>query len=166
MKEHSIQHQHHISDSSLGGLLNRCGHYFAHRIGSRNRGQESVLTVISRHPGITQKELAEALGIQPASVSELLMKLERKGLVLREKDERDRRSIKVHLTGEVQPPPSAPEEADSDPFRAISAEEQEQLRVLLEKLLADWEQQYPGEHRHHKHHRHDHKKENHYGKQE
>ena len=163
MKEH---HKHHISDNSLGGLLDRCGHIFAHRIGNRKRGQDSILALISQHPGITQKGLAEALGIQPASVSELLKKLEQKGVILREKDEQDRRSIKVYLTEDGQNHLSEPVEEAADPFQALSAEEQEQLRSLLGKLLADWDQRYPTERHHHKHHKHHHDKENHNGKHE
>ena len=162
MKEH---HKHHKTDNSLGGLLDRCGHYFAHRVGNKKRGQDSVLTVISQHPGITQKELAEILSIQPASVSELLMKLERKGLVLREKDENDRRSTMVHLTEDGHSHLAEPEGEIADPFQVLSAEEQEQLRSLLEKLLTDWEQRYPREHRRHNHHHH-HDKEDHNGKHE
>ena len=166
MKEHHVKHKHHTHGDNLDSLLDRCSHYLAHRIGGKKRGQESILAAIAGHPGITQKELAETLGIQPASVSELLMKLEKKGLVLREKDECDRRSIKVQLTEEGQSIPSEPKKETSDPFQALSAEEQEQLRSLLEKLLNDWEQRYPTEHRRHKHHNHHHDKENHNGKHE
>lgn len=158
MKQH---HAHHISSRSLGSLLDRCGHYYAHRISNHKRGQDSVLAVISQHPGITQKELAEALEIQPASVSELLMKLERKGLVLRQKDTQDRRVIQVQLTEEGKQLLVTAAEETADPFQALSADEQEQLRSLLEKLLGDWTQRDPHEH-HHKHHH----KENHYGKHE
>lgn len=166
MAEHHTKHNHHTHDNSLGSLLDRCSHYFSYRIGGKKGGQEGVLSVIAQHPAMTQKELAKTLGIQPASVSELLMKLERKGLVLREKDEQDRRSIKVQLTGEGQQLLAEPQEEIPDPFRALSAEEQEQLRTLLEKLLMDWEQLYPAEHRRHKHHKHHHDKEKHYGKHE
>lgn len=166
MKEHPIHHKHHPQRDSLTNLMDRCGHYLAHRIGCKKRGQERFLATIAQQPGITQKELAEVLGIQPASVSELLMKLERRGLVLREKDEQDRRSIKVQLTKEGQKHFSEPDEEMTDPFQALSPEEQEQLSTLLEKLLADWEQRYPMEHRRHKHHKHNHDKENHNGKHE
>lgn len=157
MKEHS---KHHPSDNSLGALLDRCGHMWAHRIGGKKRGQDSVLAIISQHPGITQKELGEQLEIQPASVSELLMKLERKGFILREKDAQDRRSIRVQLTEDGQKALDVPQE-ESDPFQALSAEEQEQLRSLLEKLLADWAPRCPKKHHHHKH---DHHKEENHGK--
>lgn len=165
MKEH---HNHSTTGHSLGGLLDRCGHLFAHRIGDKKRGQDGILTIIAQHPGISQKELGESLGIQPASVSELLGKLERKGLVSREKNEQDRRSIQVRLTEEGQKILAAPAEEPSDPFQSLSAEEQEQLRILLEKLLADWTQRRPPEHgRHgHKPHKHHHEKENYHGKHE
>lgn len=166
MKERHMHHTQHESNNRLSDLLDRCGHYFTHRIGSKKRGQDSSLIVISQHPGITQKELGEILGIQPASVSELLMKLERKGLILREKDEHDRRSIKVQLTDDGRSLLAEPERASADPFQSLSAEEQEQLRCLLEKLLADWEQQYPTEHRRRRYHNHHHEKENHHGKYE
>lgn len=158
MKEH---HKHHHHDNSLAGLFDRCGHILVHHFGNRSRGQEGILEVIQANPGITQKELAEALSIQPASVSELLMKLERKGLIVRQKDETDRRSIRVSLSDEgaqmIQPPKDTP----ADPFQVLSAEEQDQLRMLLEKLLTDWKQRYPIERHRHKHH---HEQENHNGK--
>ena len=166
MKERHNHHKHHKDDNSLGGLLDRCGHYFAHRIGNKKRGQDSILIIISQNPGISQKEIGEILGIQPASVSELLMKLERKGLVLREKDENDRRSIKVQLTEAGCSHLVAPEAEIADPFQSLSAEEQTQLRSLLEKLLTDWEQHFPADHHRHKHHNHHHDKENHHGKHE
>lgn len=164
MKEHHMHYKHHTHDDNLGSLLDRCGHYLSHRIGGKKRGQESILTLISQNPGITQKGLSEALNIQPASVSELLMKLEKKGLVLREKDEHDRRSIKVQLTEDGQTLIAEPAKKIPDSFQTLSAEEREQLRFLLQKLLIDWEQRYPTEHHRHKHHNHLHDKENHNGK--
>lgn len=162
MKAHSMHH--HKPDGGLGGLLDRCGHIFAHRIGGGKRGQDSILSLIAQRPGLTQKELGEHLGIQPASVSELLMKLERKGLIIREKDEQDRRSIRVRLTANGEALAATPANENEDPFQALSAEEQVQLQALLEKLLADWAARYPAEHGRQGHHHHH--KENHHGKHE
>lgn len=164
MKERHMHHKHHHpGGQGLDSLLDRCGHYLSHRIGGKKRGQEGILSIIAQEPGITQKALAEKLGIQPASVSELLMKLEQKGLILREKDEQDRRSMKVRLSEAGGSFLAAPRQEPSDPFQVLTAEEQEQLRCLLTKLLTHWEQQYPAEHRRHKHHHHDHDKEDHNG---
>ena len=98
------------------------------------------MTFLAQYPDVTQKELAEALGVIPASLSEVLMKLERKGLVERKKDENDRRMVRVRLTEEGQKSLEQPDEALSDPFQALTQEEQETLKQLLSKLLADWEE--------------------------
>ena len=144
-------------DGSLTDLLDRCGHYFTHRIGGSRRGQGNVMTFLAHHPDVTQKELAEALGVIPASLSEVLMKLERKGLVERKKDENDRRLVRVRLTEEGQKKLEHPDAMLSEPFQALSQEEQETLKQLLSKLLADWEERYiaerkrPGGRPHHEH---------------
>lgn len=129
----------------LGELLDKCGHFFAHRIGASRRGRGNLMALVAQKPGITQKELAEALGIQPASVSEVLFKLERKGFVTREKAEQDRRSIRVTLTEEGQRHLNRPEPDLSAAFQALSSDEKEQLAQLLKKLLQDWQQRYPAE---------------------
>ncbi|OAF18814.1 MarR family winged helix-turn-helix transcriptional regulator [Bradyrhizobium neotropicale] len=48
--------------------------------------------------GITQRELSERLGLMEPSVLEMLRLMEREGLVRRERDEVDRRKIRVYLT--------------------------------------------------------------------
>lgn len=149
MKEHDFHHWHdHEPENRLGYLLDRCGSIFAHRIGGGKRGQKNIMAVIAQHPGITQKELVDILGIQPASVSELLMKLEQNGLILRQKDDEDRRRIRVRLTeaGMRQQPT---EETLEDPFHVLSPDEQNQLCVLLEKLLTDWQQRTFSQRPHH-----------------
>ena len=150
MKKHHKNHPH--SKNNLIALFDRCSHIFAHHFANHGRGQNGILEIIHAQPGITQKELAEVLSIQPASVSELLMKLERKGLVIRQKDDADRRSIRVALSEEGNQMLQQPKEAPSDPFQILSTEEQEQLLILLEKLLSDWKQRYPTDRRRHKHH--------------
>lgn len=105
------------------------------------------MTWLAHNPDVTQKELAEGLGIMPASLSEVLMKLERKGYVVRVKDENDRRFVRVRLTEEGEKALDAPENSADDPFACLSAEEQESLKGLLNKLLADWEVRCTAEHK-------------------
>lgn len=134
------------AEKTLGQLLDRCGHVFTHRIGGSRRGRGSIMPLLAQKPGITQKELAEILGVQSASVSEVLRKLERKGFVKREKAEQDRRSVRVTLTEAGWEHLNRPESDLSEAFQALTAEEQAQLTELLQKLLRDWEQRYPAEH--------------------
>ena len=141
MEKGKIQSQ----EEALGALLDKCGHFFAHRIGASRRGRGNLMALVAQKPGITQKELAEALSIQPASVSEVLFKLERKGFVTREKAEQDRRSIRVTLTEEGQQHLNQPEPDLNAAFQSLSSEEKELLAQLLGKLLQDWQQRYPAE---------------------
>lgn len=84
-----------------------------------------------------QRVLRSELHIQPGSLSELLSKLEQKGLIAREHTEADRRRVTVRLTDAGQTALSPGAEAADDPFAPLTAEEQSTLRTLLEKLLAD-----------------------------
>lgn len=141
-------------NGNLSDLLDRCGHYHTHRIGASHRGQNNVLTFLAEHPDMTQKELGEKLGITPASLSEVLMKLEHKGYINRFKDEIDRRFTRVHLTEEGTAALDTLEDKGDDPFTALSKEEQELLKNLLSKLLGDWETRYVFD-RNRRNHRHE-----------
>lgn len=64
--------------------------------------QYGALTIIGRNPGLTQTQVAEALGIQRANFVALLDTLEARGLARREAVASDRRSYALHLTDEGQ----------------------------------------------------------------
>jgi DNA-binding MarR family transcriptional regulator len=57
-----------------------------------------ALWQISARPGLRVAELAEALHIQPSTASNLLDKLERRGLVRRERRDADSRVVRLFLT--------------------------------------------------------------------
>lgn len=67
------------------------------------RSQWWVLNHLFRHPGATQSELAAILEVERPTLGRLLDRLERKGWVRREDDERDRRAWRVYLTAAAQP---------------------------------------------------------------
>lgn len=66
--------------------------------GHHGHGAGRLLRLVYQHDGASAKELAEWLGIRPPSLSEMLVKLEARGLVLRERDAQDARVIRVRLT--------------------------------------------------------------------
>lgn len=61
------------------------------------RAQWVILVWLDRRPGLSQKELAELLEVEPISVARLVDRLERRGMVERRPDERDRRIWRLHL---------------------------------------------------------------------
>ena len=62
--------------------------------------QFSVLTVIERNPGLTQTQVAAALGIKRTNFVGMLDTLEKRGLAERRQTARDKRSYALYLTAE------------------------------------------------------------------
>lgn len=62
--------------------------------------QFAVLTVIERNPGLTQSQVAAALGIKRTNFVGMLNALETRGLAERRQTARDRRSYALYLTSE------------------------------------------------------------------
>src|SRR5579863_7948877 len=67
------------------------------------RAQWVLLIWLERQPGLSQKELAEILEVEPITVARLIDRLEARGMVERRPDPKDRRIWRLHLL-----PPSAP----------------------------------------------------------
>ena len=63
-------------------------------------GQEMVLLELFEEDGLRGGELAERLGVEPPTITKMLRRLERCGLLKRRQDPRDARSFRVYLTGE------------------------------------------------------------------
>ncbi len=61
-------------------------------------GQPKILEYLFTHDGAIQKEIAEACQIEPATVTSLLSRMEKNGLVERKNRSGDRRYLCVHLT--------------------------------------------------------------------
>jgi len=83
------------------------------------RAQWGILIWLTRQPGISQKELAEFLEVEPITVARLIDRLEARGMVERRPDPRDRRIWRLHLL------PPAHEMLDE-----ISAQRADLKRVL------------------------------------
>ena len=57
-----------------------------------------LLESVASNPGVSSRELCEALDLRPSSLSEILVRSENDGLLSRAADERDRRVQRVSLT--------------------------------------------------------------------
>ena len=67
------------------------------------RAQWLILAWLNRQPGLSQKELAEKLEVEPITVARLVDRLEARGLLERRPDPSDRRVWRLHLLPGVQP---------------------------------------------------------------
>jgi len=67
------------------------------------RAQWVTLFWLQRRPGLSQKELAELLEVEPISAGRLIDRLEARGLVERRQDAADRRIWRLHLLPAAQP---------------------------------------------------------------
>jgi MarR family transcriptional regulator, organic hydroperoxide resistance regulator len=101
-------------------------------------GQEMVLLHLWQRDGLTPSELAGALGVEPPTVTNMLSRMERAGLLERCRDPRDARCTRVHLTEkgrELRDPVERRWEAvEERAFAGITAEEEALLRDLLVRL--------------------------------
>ncbi|MDF2937296.1 MAG: putative transcriptional regulator [Paenibacillaceae bacterium] len=61
-------------------------------------GQPPLLRALSERDGQIQKELAEQMGITPATLNVMIARMEKSGLLERKADEADQRVSRVYLT--------------------------------------------------------------------
>jgi MarR family transcriptional regulator for hemolysin len=68
-----------------------------------SRAQWGVLKRLDRSEGLKQSELAELLDLQPISLTRLLDRLAKNGLIERRPDPNDRRANRLYLTPAARP---------------------------------------------------------------
>lgn len=107
-------------------------------------GQPKILDYLQHHGEADQSTIAAACRINKVTLGSLIERMERQGLVKRERHENNRRSWFVTLTpeGEDKAAKLAPifHEVDAPIEQALTAKEQEQLIMLLRKVSDALEQ--------------------------
>lgn len=135
-----------FSDSDdLFRLMRKCGHVLYHSQ-EQNNGQGRIIHILSIRGSISQVELQKLLNIQPGSLSEIVGKLEAKGYLTKEKDEKDQRRmiLKITAKGKKTPEEELYLKSRENLFSALDTEEQEELKKLLQKLLNQWMEESGG----------------------
>ena len=117
-----------------------------HPQGMRPFAQERVMEELLKYEeGARQKELAEAMRINPSSMSELIEKLRADGYVERTVDPEDRRATRITLTelGRARAYETSDERAEKirPVFAGLTEEEKQELLRLLRKLTASSEEE-------------------------
>ena len=124
--------------------LTRCTNSLYARLSERNSiggltySQFAVLEALYHLGAMTQGEISAKVLKSGSNMTTVIDNLERDGLVRRERDEKDRRVIHVHLTeagkGKIEAVLPGHVAALVDEFSVLSAQEQKQLGELCKKL--------------------------------
>jgi len=133
-----------VEGMTVGQLLSQVcrmtGHYLRthmERLGL-HRGQGFALIQLWHHDGVPQGDLARGMHIRPASVTNMLQRMERDGWIARERDADDQRIVRVYLTEKAKALRAEARtvfrEMEEDLGSIYSDEEQEMLKRLLLKL--------------------------------
>ncbi len=162
-------HQLYDALARLSRHMHRMEHRIAHEDlpwGRRlHRGQNRLLSLISQNNGASQGELCDKMDVRPSSMTEMLLKMEQAGLIVRKQDENDQRVMRVFLTDAGQKAAAQSDVASLDLttaiFNCLTQEEQTQMLTLIGKVSAsietmdgpDGHDRHHGRHWFHGHHR-------------
>lgn len=107
-----------------------------------------LLFRVARQPGCRQVELASWLDVTPVTVGRMIDRLERQGLVRREREPGDRRVSRVYIAAGastlLEQLNSRAEETRERAVRGMSAPERRTLLAALEKLRDNLQGAAPG----------------------
>lgn len=105
------------------------------------RSQWTMIVVVARQPGATQRQIAEILEMSEASAGRLIDRLCADGYLVRAERDDDRRARSVTITEKTQPLLECLADiggaSQKHVFRNFSDEELEQFGHLLDKLYAN-----------------------------
>jgi DNA-binding MarR family transcriptional regulator len=120
-----------------------CGNFLRFRIGGKS-GKSHILCFLEKNGGgAAQREMQAEFKLKPASLSEVLAKLEDEGTIVRTRDANDSRKLNVELT-DLGKKIAIEQEGvkaafERKAFGCFTNDEQEQLLALLDRLKDYWE---------------------------
>ncbi len=108
-----------------------------------HRGQTPLIFALSHQDGRTNSELAELLEVTPATITNMVKRMEKAGFVKRKGDPHDERVKRVWLTdqgeGKVQDLHDVVGRLQAISFGDFTEVEKEQFKHLMEKILSNME---------------------------
>ncbi|MBO7358741.1 MAG: MarR family transcriptional regulator [Clostridia bacterium] len=121
----------------LSMLIRRLEMPRPHEPGLRGHAQKRALLLIALNEGISQRELCEKMGIQPSSASELLGKLEARGLINKAADPNDLRTVFLSVTEQGKRVLENGEEQEDalSAFDALGDSEKQEMKASADKLI-------------------------------
>ena len=140
-----------VIEESLSSLFHKtaqCMKRSHHFHGRAEHAQMRVLSILHHKGQMNQCDLQQLLGVRSTSLSEILKKLENRGLITRNQDKNDKRSIILTLTEQgatkTVSAATAGHQAIDALFEALSEMEREQLAGILRKVIASSEKHSTG----------------------
>ena len=129
--------------SSLFHKTVQCMRRSHHFHGHAEHAQMRVLVILYHKGQTTQRELQQFLDIRSTSLSEILKKLENRGLIARNQNENDKRSVIVSLTDQglakANSVATSRHQTIDALFAPLSAMECAQLASILRKVIESYE---------------------------
>lgn len=125
----------------LLGMMHQISYLMQTR--EKYRGQGRILLLLHLHGTLTQRELIALTGRRSATLSEQLEGMEKSGLIVRKKNEKDKRNVDVTLTAVGASSAMAAiknRQAYADKlFDGMPQQEKKQLVDMLDALLHAWD---------------------------
>lgn len=102
-------------------------------------GQPPVLMTLKMHNGCTQKELCQFIAIKPATLTDILQRMEKGGLIYRKADGKDQRALRVYLMEKgqrlLQEAIQIGERMEEECFRNFTPEERVQFLSFMDRII-------------------------------
>lgn len=129
-------------------LIHRQGRDLLEELGL-HWGQPPLLAYLDEKEGASQQEIARALDIRPATLTKMVGRLEEEGYLVRRKDDKDRRLVRVFLTDRARRSLGRlyadMDKKEKEALASFSPQEKDQLARLLKKLRGNLGQDRGGE---------------------
>lgn len=110
----------------------------SHHTHSSYVGRGRILYLLAQHDYVYQNQLAKLAKIKPGSLTQILEKMEKEGLIVRQRDQNDRRLIYVRLSQKGKGQVARNEQYHRDFQRYITSplteDEIKQFTTTLEKI--------------------------------
>ena len=106
---------------------------------SDHRGQRKILSVLFENGPLSVSELSQRLGIMTGSTSEMVNKLETKGLVAKMQNSVDKRKVDISITSDgrkrIEMHRSEHHTKANNPLECLSLDEINTLQRILQKVI-------------------------------
>ena len=127
-----------VTNEELNELIRKCAVRLSKGCGKKNR-QLSVLEGLVENGSMGQKEIQELQGLKAGSISEVITKLEEKGMIVRKKNYVDRRNVDIEITDAGRAVVERKKnEKNLEAYHVLTQGEKLMLKEILQKLELSW----------------------------